>query len=182
MVIAHAGRRIDAPDAAVARFPASSEKHVREELARLYGETRASAVVSSAACGADLLALDEALRARLRCRVVLPFPASEFRETSVTDRPGQWGELYDSVLARSEVRILNYPRDDDSSYEKTNRSILDEGADLAAALDEPLTAAVVWDGKSRGEGDLTEAFLLEARRRGLNPVEILTITRPPDSV
>ena len=55
-------------------------------------------VVSSAACGADLLALEQAGGLGLRRRVVIPFDRERFRAGSVVDRPGDWGGLYDSIL------------------------------------------------------------------------------------
>ena len=59
-------------------------------------------LVCSAASGADLLALGVASEMGIRRRVLLPFARALFRETSVADRPGDWGERYDRVL--NEVR------------------------------------------------------------------------------
>ena len=49
-----------------------------------------SVLVCSAACGADLIALQAAGRVSLRRRIVLPFEPSRFRDSSVVDRPGDW--------------------------------------------------------------------------------------------
>ena len=34
---------------------------------------------------------------------------------------------------------------------------------------------LIWNGASRGDGDLTENFAVEARKRGLLVTEILTV-------
>ncbi len=57
-VIVEAGRRVDAPGAEVARFPSSNVDEVRQRIQQLLAREKPIAFVSSAACGADLLALD----------------------------------------------------------------------------------------------------------------------------
>ena len=71
-----------------ARVPA-----VREAIVKRLNELSAIGVVSSAACGGDLLALEAASSARIPTRIVLPFAADKFRKTSVIDRPdpAYWG-------------------------------------------------------------------------------------------
>ena len=65
-VAALAGRRIDAADAAGARFPLANAEVVRARLQALLRAEQGRALVCSAACGADLIArlalayLDEA--------------------------------------------------------------------------------------------------------------------------
>src|SRR4030095_8073400 len=98
MIIALAGRRIDAPDAATPRFPVENTEVAARRIHELLEAQGATALVSSAACGADLLALVEAGALGIRRRVVLPFDRKRFREISVVDRPGEWGRLYDDVL------------------------------------------------------------------------------------
>src|ERR1019366_7008755 len=98
MIIALAGRRVDSADAKESRFPLRNVGIVRTRARAALKEIGATALVSSAACGADLIALSEAGKLGLRRRVVLPFERSRFRDTSVTDRPGDWGPLYDQVL------------------------------------------------------------------------------------
>jgi hypothetical protein len=66
---------------------------VRRRIVDLLAEEHTEALVCSAACGADLIALEEAERLGLRRRIVLPFSPRQFRETSVTDRP-EIGDLF----------------------------------------------------------------------------------------
>ena len=60
MVIALVGRRIDPPDLTVPVFPFTAVKRVRERIHDLLRNSNTEAMVCSAACGADLIALDAA--------------------------------------------------------------------------------------------------------------------------
>ncbi len=179
MVIALAGRRIDAPSSSTPRFPLENVALVRARIRGLFEACGASALVSSAACGADLLALTEGGAMGIERCVVLPFHRDRFRETSVVDRPGDWGVLYDRVLDEVEARgilvVLDSVPDDADAYAAVNRTILDQAAVLAAQLRVVAAAALVWDGSPRGGDDLTKAFGDEARQRGLEMFEVMTI-------
>ena len=116
-IVAAAGRRIDPWDATVPRFPSSAVRETRRRIDDTLVRHKAIALVTSAACGADLLALSSAADLRLRRRVVLPFAPELFRKTSVTDRPGEWGPVFDETLlqlqAAGDVLILDGSPDDD---------------------------------------------------------------------
>jgi hypothetical protein len=177
MIIALAGRRVDSPEAKDTRFPLLNVGIVRERVRALLQEN-AAALVSSAACGADLIALSEAGKLGLRRRVVLPFERPRFRETSVTDRPGDWGPLFDEVLDTVEAAgdlVVLRAGSDDEAYALANRAILDESLALAKTAHQPVRAVLVWDGKSRGDHDLTEDFGVEARKRGMPVTDVPTI-------
>jgi len=68
MIVALAGRRIDKKDQDPRRFPSTTEsvELVRRRIHEKFLNLRASGLVSSAACGADLLALAEANELGLR--------------------------------------------------------------------------------------------------------------------
>src|SRR5689334_8703170 len=100
-VVALAGRRVDAANADEQRFPLENVRLVRRRVAETLASERAAALVCSAACGADLVALEEAERLGLRRRIVLPFPPDPFRRRSVVDRPGEWGEVFDHLIAKA---------------------------------------------------------------------------------
>ena len=110
--------------------------------------------------------------------MILPFERSRFRETSVTDRPGDWGLLYDYILdaveAAGDLVVLECGSDDEA-YAAANRAILDEAVTLGKDVHQPVDAVLIWNGASRGDGDLTENFAVEARKRGLTVTEILTV-------
>ena len=187
MIIALAGRRIDPRGAAVPRFPLENSQAVREKIRRLFLEKQATALVSAAACGADLLALDAAGELGIQRHIVLPFAPPRFRAASVIDRSGEWGSLFDRIVsevqAAGNLVVLNEEKEDDEVYVLTNRAILDEAQSLMhrqfqtknESLANDILALIVWDGQSRGEGDLTLDFASEARARAIPVTEILTI-------
>ena len=182
MIIALAGRRVDAKGAAPARFPLQNVDQVRERIRQALLDAKATGLVASAACGADLLALDEAGKLGLRRRIVLPFPRDEFRAGSVIDRPGDWGPLYDRIVdevqARGDLVLLEPANDPDEGYWIATKAILDEAQQLAQDSGEgrdQVTAFAVYDLVPRGEDDLTVKFADEAKRRGLRVVNIATL-------
>jgi hypothetical protein len=187
-VIALAGRRVDAVDAKSPRFPLARVPLVRQQLRDLFAKTRASMLVCSAACGADLTALEAAEMLGLRRRIVLPFSVERFRETSVTDRPGDWGALYDrtveAVRQTGDLIVLENVPGEDRVYEIANRRILDEavalsGSDLSSnpqRSDWP-TAVIVWEGRTRGSGDVTQQFADGAKQGRLRVQEVLTLNQ-----
>src|ERR1700674_843044 len=98
MVFAIAGRRIDAPDSDTPRFPLRNVGLVSKRVRALLEARKPTALVSSAACGADLIALEQASELGIKYRVILPFDPDRFRITSVVDRPGDWGPVYDRLI------------------------------------------------------------------------------------
>jgi len=168
IVAALAGRRIDAKDAKVAQFPLANVPIVKLALAELLRKEHVSLLICSAACGADLLALDAALDANIRCRVVLPFDPKRFRQTSVIDRPGDWGILYERVIrvVKSEgyLIVLSGDTSDELSYHRANEVIVQQA--LTASKTAPL-AILVWEGQPRHKDDATAAFRSLALRAGM---------------
>jgi len=179
VVIALAGRRVDAPDAATARFPLSNVELVSRRVDELFGRENATALVSSAACGADLLALKVAGARGMRRRIVLPFDRARFRATSVTDRPGDWGPLYDRILAEldpsHDVVALEGYSEGAPAYLAVNHVILQDAVGLAARLGPEAMAVLVWEGSPRGSDDTTAAFGQEAQQLGLKVGQVKTL-------
>ena len=177
MILALAGRRIDAEGAQPPRFPLGNAEVVRGRLRALLRVEQPAALASSAACGADLLALLEAGTLGIRRRVVLPFERQRFRASSVTDRPGDWGPSFDLVVdevaTRGDLVILD-GADGDEAYAAANGRVLDEALRLAASPRDA-AAVLVWEGASRGAGDLTAAFGDGAAARGLRVIHVKTV-------
>ncbi len=146
-VAALAGRRIDAESTETTRFPLVRSDAVRAALRELIQEEALELLVCSAACGSDLLALDAALELGVRCRVVIPYGRTEFRRTSVTDRPGDWGTLYDRVITSvekaGELVVLAASPNDDQAYRRATEAIVS----LAAAAAAPRRALAILSGK-----------------------------------
>ncbi|MGE5754714.1 MAG: hypothetical protein ACM35G_03205 [Planctomycetaceae bacterium] len=189
MIIALVGRRASRPGARPQRFPESRIDAVCGRLETLFREVGATALVGSGACGADLLAMDAAGALGLERRMVLPFDRARFRACSVADADYQrdWGALFDCIADEVESRgglivLGGDGESDDDTYAAANRAILDEAQRLARGAPagtgrDPrsgVLAVLVWDGQSRGEGDLTENFAREATARGLPVSQVLT--------
>jgi hypothetical protein len=179
MIFALAGRRIDQVSAKTQTFPLENVEVVRCRIREALQTYRARALVSSAACGADLCSLLEAGKMGIRRRVVIPFDREKFRATSVTDRPGDWGAAYDQVLdevaAKGDLLVLDMQPDDNECYLRTNEVILEEATALSKDLGEPASAVLLWNQSSRGEDDTTARFGESARKRSLPVLEISTL-------
>jgi hypothetical protein len=179
VVVALAGRRIDAPGSDPPRFPLDNVPTVRTRLKELMSAEHAIGLVCSAACGADLIALEEAERLRIRRRIVLPFRPERFRETSVTDRPGDWASTYDRLISIAKDDgdlIVLGDQEGAQAYAATNEVIVREAKALAQT-DTPcrILAVIVWEGAPRDGTDTTEGFRSLAARGGLEGRRILTL-------
>ena len=177
-VVALAGRRIDAPDTEQPCFPLENVPMVRQRLAALLEAESAVALVCSAACGADLVALEEAERLGLKRRIVLPFAPERFRQTSVTDRPGDWGPLFDRFTAfakaSGELVVLD-AGEGDAAYAAANEAIVQEAQKLAKGSGlSRLLAVVVWEGAAKIGNDASEDFRVLATRAGFEECSVPT--------
>jgi hypothetical protein len=195
-IIAFAGRRIDAPDATTPRFPLTQVAVVRGQIEALFLSEHVKTLICSAACGADLIALQIAQNLGIAYRIVLPFAPEKFRVISVMDRPHtgewNWGVLFDHVISvaqeNGELVVVETGEDRHAGYQAVNCAILDEAQRYARGQIIPsakelseeihtVQAAIVWDGHPRGPRDLTRHFAEEARTRGLTVREILTFQK-----
>ena len=170
VIVALAGRRIDAAAAAEPRFPASAVDIVRQHIVAVFEEVHASALVSAAACGADLIAIDVAHQREMPASIVLPYAADEFRRTSVVDRGEEWGRSYDVAIRDAEnherLRVLGLP-EGDAAYLATNEAILDEAVKRSAGNAGGVLSVIVWDGALHGRTDYTAALADSAKKRGI---------------
>jgi hypothetical protein len=184
-VVAVAGRRIDPEPAEARHFPFEQVPKVEHELHRLLEDIGVSILVTSAACGADLLALKVAGEMSIPARIILPFSAARFKATSVLDRPrpGYWGELFDHAIAAArangEVIELGGDAGSDGSYSAASAAIIKDALSLAAsqdhAADRMPIAVIIWEGKGRAGSDATDEFRQSAEAAGFEIRSILTI-------
>jgi hypothetical protein len=178
-VIAVAGRRIDAdPDGE--RFPLRNADLVRARLCDVFDRFEARTLVTAAACGTDLLAIEAASARGMRIRIILPFAAARFRETSVVDRPGQWGPVYDRAIEEAGalgdlVELPNEDLPEQEAYLAANERLIAEATALAAHDRQPALAAIATEGESRNPEDVTADFARRARMAGLEVVNISTL-------
>lgn len=167
-VAALVGRRIDADDTRIHQFPLVMVPVVRLALFKLLREERVGLLICSAACGADLLALDVALEAGIQCRVILPFDQRHFRKTSVTDRPGDWGALFDRIISTVDRKgglvVLNTEDSAERGYQKANEAIIQEAIQTSSLR---RLAIIVWEGHPRQRDDATAEFRRLAHSAGM---------------
>jgi hypothetical protein len=173
-----AGRRIDAANAVESRFPPDEAEHVARKLARHFRQERVNRLVCSAACGADILALEVAERLAIPATLVIPFASNIFRENSVTDRTGNWGERFDRLVTaarrRGDLVELGLDIKDEKAFTAANETIVQ----LASSPGHYRRLAfVVWEGKTRGSSDATADFLNRALSRGFEKRTVFTIRR-----
>ena len=186
-VIALAGRRIDLPEAQVPRFPLENVQEVGRRICEAFCKTKAVALVCSAACGADLVALEQAKQLGLRRRIVLPFAPERFRETSVVDRPGGWGPVYDQQVAATaaagDLLVLDAATGGDAAYAAANEAIVREAQALARTAQpgrpHSLIAILVWEGAPCPGSDATARFRDLTRRAGFAEQSISTLSTIP---
>lgn len=191
MIIALAGRRIDESKTETARFPMANVPIVKERLKILFQQKGATGLVCSAACGADLLALQAAGDLGVRRKIILPSEPEAFRQSSVIDRPGSWGGIFDKIYRQlkhsGDVSVMKTEAKDDELYLEANDKILDQAVSLAAEHnknsrssavfvkpDNDVLVVIVWEGNTRGENDITADFANKGRQRGFEVVEVMT--------
>jgi hypothetical protein len=190
MIVLAAGRRVDEADAAEARFPLKNVDEVAKAVRTRLEVLNADALVCSAACGADLIALKEAQGLRIRQRIVLPFAPARFRRTSVADRPSNstwdWIAIFDEMIREAsesdDLVILHSSDDETAAYAATNQRIIVEAQKLTRehsgrkeADRDSIRAMIIWEGSTRGEDDLTAAFASAARREGIRVEQVNTL-------
>ena len=180
-IIALAGRRVDAEPTDPPGFASAKVPLVRRRLGQMLVREKACTLVCSAACGADLIALKEAERLGIRRRIVLPFEPDRFRESSVTDRPGNWGPLFDRLISAAatagDLMLLGADTgDDNAAYAATNEAIVSSAQRLAETEGIcRLIAVVVWEGAARAGMDATEGFRQLAQAAGFKQLSVLTV-------
>jgi hypothetical protein len=178
LVLALSGRRIDPLETTHPAFPQDHVETVRIRLLRLFRDLGATTLVCSAACGADLLGLDVAQSLGIRSRVVLPYDPLCFRHTSVVDRPGDWGPIFDRVILAAvhncDFINLQLP-DTEASFLVTNEAVLEQAGVLSEASGERAAAVLVWEGVPKGESDFTERFGRSAGNRGMEVYSVHTL-------
>ena len=152
-------------------------------FAAAFGKLQATALVCSAACGADLVGLEAAEQLDLRRRIVLPFPPPRFRETSVIDRSEEWGPVFDHQIAAAtaagDLAVLDLDGKEDQAYAAANEAIIREAQALAAQPRQGgaqrLVAMLVWEGAKRQGTDATAGFRELARKAGFEEHSIPTL-------
>jgi len=184
-VVAFAGRRIDADGAKAARFPFANVCAVRAAIGASLERIAPSLLIASAACGADLMALEAAAHRHIPMRIMLPFPPQRFRATSVVDRPNPefWGRLYDGIIKgaeqRGDVIVLHCSENDGDAYSAANKAIIATASGASAAPSTRRVALIAWEGRPRRGEDTTKEFAELAERSGFRILSLSTLDPQP---
>ncbi|PWB90469.1 hypothetical protein C5688_10750 [Methylocystis sp. MitZ-2018] len=180
-VVALAGRRIDAESAGAQRFPLANVEAVAAALAQTLADLHAIALVSSAACGADLLALKAAQSLSIPAHIVIPYVRDAFKQSSVIDRPAReiWEPLFDDAIGRAAAHgaltNLALKPDDPNAYQAANRAIFDIARRMASERGARPVAIIVWEGAPRPGDDLTARFRQMAEEAGFETKTVPTL-------
>ncbi len=179
MIAVLAGRRIDAAESEKKRFPLKMKELVFEKIRKSFRDQNVKILVCSAACGADLLALKAARELEIKRRVILPFGREKFRNTSVTDRPGDWSELYDEICDEAEregnlIILEGFENDEEKAYRAVTAELFKHAEHLRSEK-EQILAVAVWEGKAKNEKDETASFIEQAKAKNIKVEEISTV-------
>jgi class 3 adenylate cyclase len=147
------GHMVDAPGRARARLPNTREarealhKQLRERIAN----QRIQFAVCSAACGADLIFVDEMLLAGGEVHIVIPWPREQFIESSVAPGGEYWLAEFNRLMDRANsVTYLtqqSLPDKDGIAFEFCNYCISGIAMQRARSLSAELVPMAVWDGR-----------------------------------
>lgn len=160
-VVVFTGHMIDRPGRLRPRFPQALEKVVIREIDSRLNKLGKVIGYSSAACGSDIIFLEEMLKRKNEINIVLPFLIEGdkgepgFKGASVDIIPGsEWGKRFDRVLKKAaSVGIVNERRNTENivAYEYSNLSQAGLAIMRARMLDTEVIPLVVWDGY-QGDG------------------------------
>ncbi|MGE3840830.1 MAG: TRAFs-binding domain-containing protein [Vicinamibacterales bacterium] len=177
-VVACAGHLIDRPGRLAARFPPSLQAAVRDALRRRLASWPRCFGFASAACGADLLFLEEVTRAGGETTIVLPYSAAAFVADSVDIVPGaDWVARFEQAVGRAHavITVSEHPIGLGSSSFEYGLMMLDGLAAVRAdELETDFIALAVWDGKS-GDGQGGTADAVARWRRAGRTLEIIDL-------
>jgi hypothetical protein len=165
-IVAFSGHMTDAPDRPSPRFPEHAVPSVRARVRNALAARGAGLIgVSSAARGGDLIFIEELLALGGSAIVLLPFPAQDFKTTSVGRG---WDDTFDRLLKSAQVNVpppihAQLPADSserDAAYEACNVAIIATAQQLATEHGDtdPLFLAVYMQTDADRQGGTGQAF------------------------
>lgn len=178
VVVAFAGHMIDRPDRVHARFPASLEARVRREIAACLREHADKIGYSGAACGSDILFLEEMLRQKSEVNIVLPIAPERFEAQSVDVIPGSdWKRRFRRVLARASRVIVTDERRrlaNDQCFDYANLVAEGLAALRCQLLETRMISLAVWN-RGRPDGPGGTASQVKRWRSGGIQTQVINI-------
>lgn len=155
-VVVFSGHMIDRADRPQARFPASKAASAKERIQAqldLWQISASDRVISSAACGSDILFLECCLDRQITPQVLLASPKEDFIQSSVAFAGPEWIRRFEQVCARSTVCILGQAFADQglNVYARTNLWIVQKAENWIASSNAEGFALLVWNGVRRDQ-------------------------------
>jgi len=177
-VVVFSGHMIDEPDRPQKRFPPELEGPVRKEIAKSLDRLNGGIAYASAACGSDIIFLEEMLKRGGEINIVLPFEKEFFLKESVDVPSGSyWMERFDHVFRKaSQSRVLGqyHPLMNAPNFEFCNLFLYGSALARAQAMDTELKPLAVWDGRA-GDGPGGTAFMIrtwQKNNQAFTPIDL----------
>jgi hypothetical protein len=174
-VIVESGHMVDTPDREVPQFPPEAERRITAAIDKVlerWDVGPGTVVLAQGARGTDILVAESALRKGARVKLLLALPPPDFEGRSVSLPRSKWSERFRLLLDRCEVVIqteaIGAVPTGENPFDRNNRWVLDQAAQLAEPAGIPLRALVVWDQAQEGRVGGTATFVALAEQRGVD--------------
>ena len=106
-VLVFSGHMIDSVGRKDERFPLASEDLVRDKIKDILNEYQVCIAYSSAACGSDIIFLEEVLKKGGEINITLPYEIESFKEQCVNFIPNlNWGERFDALIEKDRKSVV----------------------------------------------------------------------------
>ncbi len=184
-LIAFAGHMIDRREPAriTPRFPPQMEDQVRALIAEFLDTENIGFGVCSAACGSDILFIEDMQKRGKEIHIVMPWGREEFLESSVRGAQGaDWEPRFGQALERADsITHLSQHTlpEGDLSFEWCSQCIVGLARRRARLLGAECSALAICDGKPGGPGG-TSSFVTFWRKQGL-PIKSFPMPALPPS-
>jgi class 3 adenylate cyclase/tetratricopeptide (TPR) repeat protein len=163
VIAVFSGHMIDSPQSQSSLFPTKKEDELREKIRQTMHQLNIGISYSSAACGADIIFLEEMIKAKKEIHIVLPFKEKDFIKESVNTTPeGNWQERFHSVMSNaSSIKVLSeYDQNVNSNnYHFCNLIMNGYAISRAKHLGTTVQAICVWNGQRDGVLGSTSSFV-----------------------
>ena len=174
------GHMIDGRDRGIPRFPHELEPAVREALRVRLKTLDVGIGFASAACGGDILFLENLFDMGGELHIVLPYNEEQFVRDSVAIVPwGNWAERFRRVLSKATEVITASDQkleEGSTSYEYANELLHGLAQIKSQQLETELVPLAVWDGRE-GDGPGSTASAIEHWRNVGLEIEIIDLAR-----
>lgn len=183
-IVAFTGHMMDKPGRPSPRFPLAKEQQVVLAVRQMLRKLDARIGFSSAACGGDIIFLEEMLARRGEVHIVLPYAVDQFEKDCLvgfSENPRtKWLSRFKKVWkqASSRTRLGDRRANDNSmASEYCGRVFLGLALLKAKRFGAPLTLVALWDGWSGDAPGGTRNLVTLADSRGVK-IEYLPQLRP----